>query len=379
MPRDTVYLDYNANAPVRPEAAVAVAEILSDAGNPSSVHRAGRNARRRLDDARLEVAGLVGATSREVVFTSGGSEANITALTRAGAQRLIVSAVEHDSVLETAETSGLQCDILPVDGEGRVDLGALETCLGNGEKLTLLSLMLANNETGAIQPVAEAAALARRFGAYVHCDAVQAAGKLPVSFGSLGVDYLSISSHKIGGPMGVGALIIREGSPLSPLMRGGGQEQGRRAGTENLPGIAGFGKAAAIAQGELDAFDHLSKVRDELETRIKAEAPDACLFSAAGPRLANTSCLTMPGVSSEIQLIEFDLAGICVSSGAACSSGRVHASHVLEAMGIEASAASEAIRVSFGWASVPEDADRFVEAWLKLYRRNREKTKSPAA
>lgn len=379
MPRETVYLDYNANALVRPEAAAAMAEMLSRAGNPSSVHQAGRTARALLDDARLEVANLVGASPGEVVFTSGGSEANITALTRTGAGRLIVSAVEHPSVLETAQTSGLSCDVVPVDSEGRLDLDALETCLKTGSEPTLLSVMLANNETGLIQPVSDAAAIARRYGAAVHCDAVQAAGKIPVSFESSGIDYLSLSSHKVGGPMGAGALIVREGSPLAPLMRGGGQEQGRRAGTENLPGIVGFGVAAAIALRNLGLFAELSMLRDRLESRILAEVPEALFIGAGAPRLSNTSCLTMPGVRSDVQLIEFDLAGICVSSGAACSSGKVHASHVLEAMGIGAAADSEAIRVSFGWSSIPEDADRFVEAWLKLYRRSREKTKSSAA
>lgn len=379
MPRENVYLDCNATAVVRPEVVEAMAQLLAEGGNPSSVHQAGRRARGRLDDARLQVAELVGVKPGDVVFTSGGSEANVTALTRSGAKRLIVSAVEHDSVLETAKMSGLPYDVLPVDGDGRVDLEVLERCLKSVAEPTLLSLMLANNETGVIQPLAEAAALARGHEVLVHCDAVQAAGKIPIDFESLGADYLSLSAHKIGGPMGVGALILREASPLTPLIRGGGQEQGRRAGTENLPGIVGFGVAAASSKKGLAEFALLSEVRDRLESRVKAEAPDATLFGANAPRLPNTSCLSMPGVTSEIQLIDFDLAGICVSSGAACSSGRVRASHVLEAMGVEAPASGEVVRVSLGWSTTSQEVDHFFTAWSTLYNRSRKKSESSAA
>lgn len=379
MPQENVYLDCNATAVVRPEVVEAMARLLAEGGNPSSVHQAGRRARGRLDEARLQVAELVGVSSGDVVFTSGGSEANVTALTRSGAKRLVVSAVEHDSVLETAKMSGLQYDVVPVDSEGRVNLDALEQCLKSAAEPALLSLMLANNETGVIQPVAEAAALARRYGALVHCDAVQAAGKIPIDFESLGADYLSLSAHKIGGPMGVGALVLREASPLTPLIRGGGQEQGRRAGTENLPGIVGFGVAAAMSKKGLADFARLSDIRDHLEERVKAAAPGATLFGAGASRLPNTSCLSMPGVTSEIQLIDFDLAGICVSSGAACSSGSVRASHVLEAMGVEAPASGEVIRVSLGWSTTSQEVDHFFTAWSALYNRSRKKSESSAA
>lgn len=379
MPQENVYLDCNATAPVRPEVTEAVAQLLAEGGNPSSVHQAGRRARGRLDDARAEVAGLVGVKPSNVIFTSGGSEANATALTQSGVKHLIISAIEHDSVLETTKMGGLQYDVIPVDGEGRVDLEALEQCLKSVVEPTLVSLMLANNETGVIQPVADAAALARRYGALVHCDAVQAAGKISIDFEALGVDYLSLSAHKIGGPMGVGALILRDSSPLTPLIRGGGQEQGRRAGTENLPGIVGFGVAAASAKSGLTDFARLSDFRDQLESRVKAEAPSAILFGSGAPRLPNTSCLSMPGVASDIQLIDFDLAGICVSSGAACSSGRVRASHVLEAMGVEAPASGEVIRVSLGWSTTRQEVDRFFDAWSLLYDRNGKKPESSAA
>ena len=379
MPQEIVYLDCNATAPVRLEVTEAVAHVLAEEGNPSSVHQAGRRARGHLDGARTEVAGLVGVKPSNVIFTSGGSEANATALTRSGAKHLIISAIEHDSVLETARMSGLKYDVIPVDGEGRVDLVTLEDSLKSVVAPALLSLMLANNETGVIQPVAEVAALAQRYGVQIHCDAVQAAGKIATDFNDLGVDYLSLSAHKIGGPMGVGALILRDSSPLTPLIRGGGQEQGRRAGTENLPGIVGFGVAAALAKSGLRDFARLAGFRDHLESRVKAQAPEAILFGSGAQRLPNTSCLSMPGVGSDIQLIDFDLAGICVSSGAACSSGRVRASHVLEAMGVDARASGEVIRVSLGWSTTHQEVDRFIEAWTLLYDRNGKKLESSAA
>ena len=361
------YLDYNATAPVRPEAAAAVADALSRAGNPSSVHRAGRAARAAVEKARGQVAALVGCRPSELVFTSGGSEANMAALTRTGAARLIISAIEHDSVTETAAGSGLPVQTVPVDGEGLIDLAVLERLLAEHPRDggTLISLMLANNETGVIQPVAEAARLAVRFSARMHCDAVQAAGKIPVDFADLGVDYLSLSAHKLGGPQGVGALVVREVCALTPLVRGGGQEQGRRSGTENVPGIAGFGVAAELAC----LPDVIGALRDRWEARVRDGIPGAVIFSMCAPRLPNTSCVAVPGVGSETQVMALDLAGIGVSAGAACSSGKVKSSRVLAAMGYGDDLAGSAIRISLGWATTEVDMNRLFDAWIALHER----------
>lgn len=359
MTRVPVYLDHNATSPLRPEAFEAMAEALRAGGNPSSVHRAGRAARARVEGARRQVGELVGARPAEVVFTSGGTEANNLALRGAGRSRVLVSAVEHDSVLKAAPDA----EIVPVDRDGVIDLAALERGLQGTP--ALVSVMAANNETGVLQPIAEVVRLARAANALVHCDAVQAVGKMPVDFGDLGVDYLSLSAHKLGGPMGAGALIVRDGAPFSSDRRGGGQEAYRRGGTENVAGIAGFGVAAALAKDGFETTD----LRDRLETALRAIAPGTTVFGAGARRLGNTSCISMPGVAAETQLMALDLAGICVSAGAACSSGKVGRSTVLQAMGVEASLADTALRISFGWNTVPEDIDCLIAAWRDLYTR----------
>ncbi len=360
-----VYVDHNATTAVRPAAAEAVAAALSLTGNASSVHGFGRAVRRAVEDARETVAALAGARPADVVFTSGGTEANNLALRGCGRERILVSAVEHDSVLGAAPGAAP----IPVDGEGVVDLEALEIMLAGEATPALVSVMLANNETGVVQPLARVAEVARRFGALVHCDAVQAAGKIPVDMAALGVDMLSLSAHKMGGPAGVGALVVADPVPLSPIMFGGGQERGRRMGTENFSGIAGFGAAAGEAREGLDGFAELGRLRDGLERRIRDTSPESRIFGAGAERLPNTSCLTMPGVASETQVMALDLAGVAVSAGSACSSGKVHASHVLEAMNADAAQAASAIRVSLGWNSRLEDVDRFVEAWSALHAR----------
>jgi cysteine desulfurase len=368
MARAAIYLDHNATTPVLPAAAAAVAEALARTGNPSSVHGFGRAARASLDRARRAVARLVGAAEDAVVFTSGGTEANNLALTGVAGARVLVSAIEHDSVLRAAPTA----ERIPVTQEGVVDLQALDRLLAAGsDGRTLVSVMLANNETGVIQPVAEVAAIARRHGALVHCDAVQAAGRIAVDLASLGADMLTLSAHKLGGPPGVGALVVRAGLALAPLLRGGGQEGWRRAGTENLPGIAGFAAAAEAAASAPGRMAELGALRDALERRIRAIAPQVPVYGAGAPRLANTSCIGMPGVKGETQVMAFDLAGIAVSAGAACSSGKVAASAVLSAMGATPAAAAEAIRVSFGPGNGAGDVDRFVVAWRELYERTR--------
>ncbi|MCW2247019.1 cysteine desulfurase [Azospirillum fermentarium] len=357
------YLDHNASSPLRPAVRGAMAEALDLTGNPSSVHTDGRTVRRAVDEARRQVARLAGATPAEVVFTAGGTEANNLALRGFAGRRLIVSAVEHESVLAAAPAAAR----IPVDRTGVVDLAALERLLAEGQGPALVSVMLVNNETGVIQPVAEVARLARARGAIVHCDAVQGAGRVPLDRAALGVDLLSLSAHKLGGPAGCGALVVAEGCHPDPLIRGGGQERWRRAGTENLVGIAGFGAAAAAA---LDApGPDLAALRDGLERRALAAVPGVRVMGMGAPRAGNVTCLALPGVAGETQVMALDLAGVSVSAGAACSSGKVRPSHVLEAMGEPEDVAGSVIRVSLGWNSTAADVDRFVTAWAAMARR----------
>jgi cysteine desulfurase len=345
------YLDHNATSPLRPVAFDAMVEALRAGGNPSSVHRPGRASRARIDKARGQVANLVGALPADVVFTSGGTEANNLALR--GHEGVLVSAIEHESVLKAVPGAGR----IPVDGNGLVDLAALERLLAS--RPALVSVMFANNETGVIQPIAEVVRLARAAGALVHCDAVQAAGKVPVDLHGLGVDYLSLSAHKLGGPTGVGALVVRAGAPLASDRVGGGQEAWRRAGTENVAGIAGFGAAAEASRGGLDAA---------LRDRIEASLPGK-IHGARAPRLPNTTCISMVGVKAETQVMALDLAGVAVSAGSACSSGKVTRSAVLTAMGTEPCEADTAIRISCGWNTVFDDIERLIAAWQGLYIR----------
>jgi cysteine desulfurase len=362
--RPSVYLDHNATTPLRPEAIEVMRESMQWFGNPSSVHSHGRLARRRIEDAREQVARLIGADPANIIFTSSGTEANALALRGAGRRRVLISAVEHASVLGALEYA----ETVPVDGDGLVRLDALAEMLATSDEPALISVMLANNETGVLQPISDIAALARRHGALVHCDAVQAVGKIAVDAVALGVHLLSISAHKLGGPAGVGALVVDPSVPLSALLRGGGQERGRRAGSENVLGIVGFG-AAAQAAARLDDSGMLASLRDSLERRLKAMCPSTRLFGASAARLPNTSCIGMPGVSAETQVIAFDLASVSVSAGAACSSGKVQVSHVLTAMGVGDDIARSAIRVSMGWTTKASDVDRFIEIWTSIYGR----------
>ncbi len=362
-----VYLDHNATTPIRPEARRAVEAALAHAGNPSSAHRFGRAQRRAIEDAREQIARLVDARPEAVVFTSGGTEANALALSGAGRRRILVSAVEHPSVLAAAP----EATRIPVDGVGAVDLAALEKTLAASPEPALVSVMLANNETGVIQPVAKIAAIARRAGAIVHCDAVQAAGKIALDIRALGVHLMSLSGHKFGGPMGAGALIVDDAVPLVALIRGGGQERGRRAGTENVPGIAGMGAAAEAARAGLEEFSRLAALRDEMEARVLATAPAAVIAGLGAARLPNTSCFALPGLAAETQVMALDLAGVAVGQGAACSSGKTKASPVLAAMGFDADLAASAIRVSLGWTSTAADVASFLTAWTALAVRAR--------
>ena len=363
MTMRTAYLDYNATAPLRPEARAAMTEALGQPGNASSVHGFGRRARALVEEARAAVADLVRARPEEVVFASGGTEANNMVL-RGTERRVLASASEHESVLQVGAPK-----LLPLRPDGTLDPEALAAALRGDDGPALVALMLANNETGVIQPVAEVARLALAFGAWLHCDAVQGAGKIEIDFGALGVNSMSLSAHKLGGPQGVGALILAEGTEPAPLMLGGGQERRRRAGTENVAAIAGFGAAARAAQGGLSGAAGLAKLRDDLESALRALAPDLSIHGAGAPRSPNTSCFGAPGLNSETLIMALDLAGVAVSAGSACSSGKVAASHVLSAMGASESQARESIRVSLGWASTAEDTAQFLAAWRACLKR----------
>jgi cysteine desulfurase len=373
------YCDHNATAPLRLEAREAVERALSLTGNPSSVHAGGRAARAMAEEAREAVARLAGAKSESVIFTSGATEANALALWGAveaamdagnPITRLLVSAVEHKSVLKTAEAiaervAGIRLQIVPVTADGVVDIQAL-TALLKGEGRALVAAMAANNETGVVQPVAEISRLCRAAGALLLVDAVTAAGKIPLDAGLC--DYMSLSGHKLGAPQGVGALIVSDIAPLVPQLVGGGQQKGLRAGTENLSGIAGFGAAAKAALSNDEERMRLATLRDGFEHALKEVVPDAVILGANAPRLANTSNVALPGLAAENIVIALDLDGVMVSSGSSCSSGKIAASHVLAAMGMND---LSSIRVSFGWNSSQDDVDAVVASLVKLRQRAR--------
>ena len=365
-----IYLDYNATAPMRAEVIALMGKIMGTVGNASSVHGPGRKARERVDTARQQVAGLVAAPAKNVIFTGGGTEADNLALRGFQPRHLIVSGVEHGAVLAPALLLDAHATIVDVDAHGRMDLNSLEAALADGDGPALVSLMLANNETGVLEPVAEAAEIAHAHNALIHCDGIQGAGKIAMDINELGIDLLSLSAHKFGGPQGVGALVMREERMVLAQMVGGGQEMGRRSGTENVAGIAGFGAAARLARDDLAKFAKLAYLRDEMEARLGGIAPARKIVGGDVARVPNTSCLTMPGVRSDTQVMALDLAGIAVSAGSACSSGKVAASHVLDAMGMELDEAMTAIRVSMGRTTTRDEIDRFITAWSEIYRRN---------
>jgi len=370
---ERVYLDWNATTPLRPEAKAAMAAAWDISGNPSSVHAEGRQARRLVEEARASIAAAVGGRPQDVIFSSGGTEANALALTpglRRGAgqpaERLLVSAIEHTSVLSGGRFPAETIATIKVTPSGVVDLGHLRALLHDGPP-ALVSVMLANNETGAIQPVAEVAEIVHAAGGLLHVDAIQAFGKLPFDIRSMGADLVTLSAHKIGGPKGVGALVLAaDVQGLEPLLRGGGQELGRRAGTENVAGIAAFGAAAKAAMGLLEGnAARLRDLRDSLEQGLR-QTRGMIVFSGDARRLPNTTLFTVPGLKAETAVIGFDLAGIAVSSGSACSSGKVQPSHVLAAMGLGRDLAQGAVRLSLGWSTSQTDIDMTLEAWRTL-------------
>jgi cysteine desulfurase len=353
------YLDHNATSPLRPAVKAAMLAAMEVAGNASSIHREGRIAAKLVDDAREALAQNLGTLPATLTFTSGGSEANNMAMKGAGVDRILVSAIEHPSVLQAARATGKPVVTIPVTPDGVVDLDALHSLLSGPR--ALVTVMLANNETGVIQPIREIVAMAQPFGALVHCDAVQGFGKMPVNIGVLGVDMLTLAPHKVGGPKGVGALVVRDGVVLEPLIHGGGQELRRRAGTENLVNIAGF---AALAKEKIIENRIL---RDELESTLEP----ATVFGRSAPRLSNTSCFALPGLAAENLLINFDLEGIALSSGSACSSGKVTRSHVLEAMGVAPALAQGALRISLGWNTTGQDITHFTAVWQRILARHK--------
>ena len=377
------YLDFNASAPLRPCARAAMLAAMENAGNPSSIHGEGRRARAAIEAARLNVAALAGVAAAQVVFTSGGTEAANMALVPDVVlanhlnhfDLLLVSAGEHACVLGGHGFCAEAVLQVPLLADGMLDLSALGSILEarKGQR-TMLALQAANNETGVLQPVAAAAALVHAAGGIVVCDAVQAAGKIDCNAAQLGADMLIVSAHKLGGPKGAGALVFANGGMhvQKALLRGGGQERGARAGTENVAAIAGFGAAAVEAQAQMaqEAL-RLAQLRDRLEGFLRDIASDVVIFGAGVPRLPNTSAFAVPGLSAETALIGLDLAGCAVSSGSACSSGKVRRSHVLDAMGVEGGLALGALRVSLGWSSGPGDVTAVAEALEIMVRRSR--------
>lgn len=382
-----VYLDYNAGAPLRESVRQAMVEAMGATGNPSSVHGAGRKARARVEQAREAVAALCGAKTRAVTFVSGGTEANMTALSPVWSDqgepvyldRLLRGATEHPSVVAGGRFRPSEQDVIPVDSDGRIDLPTIAEKLKK-DSPALISIMAANNETGVLQPLAEIGELAREAGAFFHVDAVQAAGRIPIDLETWQADVVTLSAHKFGGPQGMGAMVVRSTARVpSAFLTGGGQENWRRAGTENVAGIVGFGVAAAEAAEEAQNQQHLVALRDRLEAGLKDICPQTVIFSEGAPRIGNTSCFAVPGVKAETALIAFDLNNLCLSSGSACSSGKVSVSHVLSAMGVEEELARCALRLSMGWATSAADVDRFLEVWPGVIDRlNPEARKSVA-
>ncbi len=388
MPSARTYLDFNATAPLRPAARDAIVDMLDRTGNPSSVHAEGRRARAVVERARAAVAALVGAEPGGVVFTSGATEAAALALSsdlstnpgQPAAALLLVGATEHPAVLHGHRFARERVASVPVLSDGTLDLAALQARLDGAGGRVVLALQAANGETGVLQPVAEAARLVHAHGGALVCDCAQAAGRIDCEIAASGADVLLLSAHKLGGPQGVGAVVTRSDAVRlgDPLVRGGGQERGARGGTENVAGIAGFGAAAREAAPLADA-DRLADLRDAFEVGLRDLAPDAVVFGADASRLPNTTAFAVPGLANEAALIALDLAGVAVSTGSACSSGKVSRSHVLEAMAVDDHLRSGLIRVSTGWSSTSQDVDRLLTALDAVLRRTRARELRSAA
>lgn len=381
-----VYLDHNASSPLRPQVKEALVEAMEKAANASSVYEEGRKAKGLIEHARELVAQLVKADSKAVTFTGGGSEANATVLQPNMSvkgkpvllDRLFVSSVEHDSIVKGGRFAAEKIEKIPVDTNGLIDLLWLETRLkelSDISETALVAVMLANNETGVLQPASQVGALVAKHGGYFLCDAVQAPGKISIDINSIGAHFLTLSAHKIGGPQGVGAIVRQSDAyAFQPLIRGGGQEAYGRAGTENIMGIHGFGVAAELADND-DKSDRLATMRDALEEGLEG----VTIVGNSGPRLPNTSCIAYPGVPAETMLISMDLQGFAISSGSACSSGKVGVSHVLTAMGLDENIARSALRVSLGWNTEEEHIKEFVKAFNQMTKALSPKLEDTAA
>lgn len=371
-----IYLDYNASAPLHPDVWRVMEPILNPecgAHNASSVHYYGRAGRKIIEDARCHVSDLVGADVNQVIFNSGATEGNNTVLRhfteKYPDESILISAVEHPSVSEAISANGGCVRVVPVDGDGLIRLDVLADMLSTQEKVSLLSCMYVNNETGVVQDIHALSALAHKYGALFHCDATQGVGRIPVDMRADGIDFLTLSSHKIGGPQGGGALVLGLCGQTPQLLIGGGQEKSARAGTENVAGIAGFGAAAQVVRDGLDTYQDLAILRDKLEEGLKVISPDVIIHSENVSRVVNTSFFSLNGANSQSMLMAFDLEGIALSNGSACSSGTVKPSVTLKAMGKSAEIASSALRVSLGWATKEGDIDAFLSAWKKIYSR----------
>lgn len=367
-----IYLDYNATTPIRLQVLTKMQEWLQVPANPSSAHSFGRVSKKQLEDARKIIAEAISAWPNEIIFTGSGTEANVTILRGFPERRLLVSRVEHSSILKSVENT--EVDYIPVDNNGLIDMEKLDSMLAKDNQPALVSIILANNETGVIQPISEVVAICKKHGALLHCDAVQAFGKIAVDFSLLGADMLTISAHKCGGAVGAAALIIKNNLRIKPLITGGGQELGRRAGTENIAAITAF--AAAVEEIDLNHMQRLRGWLDEMEAQMQEAG--GVIFGKDAPRLPNTVCVAMTRVGNEVQLIDFDLNGYAVSAGSACSSGRIEKSHVLLAMGVSTELASCAIRISVGWNTTQDEIKKFTQAWLELSNRLTQSNKASA-
>jgi len=361
------YLDYNATAPIRPEVLDLVTKIMGDVGNASSVHGHGRAARKYVEDARIQVADMCHVEPDQVIFTSGATEATNAALSTFKDKKTLISAIEHPAVVDSLPNA----IHIPVTSDGVIDMNAYIELLNDGDAPALVSVMLVNSETGVIQPVAEMAKLAREKGALFHTEVVQAAGRIDINLNKLGVDYMSLSAHKFAGPQGVGALILRNGLDAPKFMRGGEQEKNCRAGTHNTAGIAGMGLAAQMAVEQIDHYQKIGTMRNDLENRLKSISDKIVIYAENAPRICNTTNIGIAGLPAQTQMMALDLDGISVSSGSACSSGSFKPSHVLMAMGVSEEDAKCSLRISMGWNTTPADIDHFIESWRKIINRQK--------
>lgn len=385
-----VYLDHNATSELRPQVRYEMQNAMNLTGNASSIHAEGRALHGFIEKSRDKIANLVRANPQNIIFTSGGTEANMTVLSPklvvanrfnlTKTPKCFVSAIEHVCVLSGGHFAAGDVTHIPATSNGVIDLSALSALLEEHchflpetepQVPFIVSVMLANNETGAIQPISKIAEIVGQYGGLLHTDAVQAAGKIPIDCRTLGADFITLSAHKFGGPQGVGALVLCSDNLVigDPLLRGGGQELKRRAGTENAIGIGGFGAAAEEAYKQIAVSGRIRDMRDRLERRIRMIAPEAVIFAEEVERLPNTTYFSVAGLTAELLLIALDLEGIAVSSGAACSSGKVEPSHVLAAMGVPSDLANGAIRISLGWSTTDEDIEHFIAVWSKIYEK----------